>query len=158
MTRVPRLFPAFLGGPGAVGVLVLRLVAGTAMMLHGWPKMHHATSWMGPDAPVPGVFQALAALAECGGGLCWVLGLLTPLASCLILGEMAVAIVMVHLPQGHPFVATQPGGPSFEPALGYLAIAVALLLIGPGQFSLDAWLFARGTMGGDESAVPVRGG
>jgi hypothetical protein len=37
MTRVPRLFPAFLGGPGAVGLLVLRLVAGTAMMLHGWP-------------------------------------------------------------------------------------------------------------------------
>ena len=31
MARVPRLFPAFLGGPGAVGLLVLRLVAGTAM-------------------------------------------------------------------------------------------------------------------------------
>lgn len=35
VTRVPRLFPVFLGGPGAVGLLVLRLVAGTAMMLHG---------------------------------------------------------------------------------------------------------------------------
>src|SRR5690348_14503048 len=56
MTRMPRLFPAFLGGPGAVGILVLRLAAGTAMIFHGWPKIQHATSWMGPDARVPGVF------------------------------------------------------------------------------------------------------
>jgi putative oxidoreductase len=136
-----RLFPPFLGGSGAVGLLVLRLVAGIAMMFHGWPKIQHAFSWMGPQAPVPGVLQALAALAEFGGGLCWVLGLLTPLASFLILCNMAVALGMVHLPQGHPFVASQVGGPSFEPALGYLAIAVLLLLAGPGRLSLDALLF-----------------
>ena len=45
-----------------------------------------------PDGPlsqvgaaVPGALQALAAVAEFGGGLCWVLGALTPLASFLIL-------------------------------------------------------------------------
>jgi putative oxidoreductase len=134
-----RLFPTFVGGPGAVGLLVLRLVAGAAMMSHGWPKIQHATSWMGPKAPVPPMLQALAATAEFGGGLCWVLGLLTPLASFLILCTMATALGMVHLPAHHPFVAT--GGPSYEPALGYLAIAVALLLIGPGRLSLDAVLF-----------------
>jgi putative oxidoreductase len=138
-----RVFPAFVGGPGAVGLLVLRLVAGAAMMSHGWPKIQHASSWMGPQAPVPGALQALAALAEFGGGLCWVLGLMTPLASFLILCTMATALGMVHLAQGHPFVAPPTGGPSYEAALGYLAIAVALLLIGPGRLSVDAMLFGR---------------
>jgi putative oxidoreductase len=64
---------------------------------------------------------------------------------------------MVHLPQGHPFVASQPGGPSYEPALGYLAIAGALLLVGPGKLFLDAWLFGRARMGADESPDLVRG-
>ncbi len=78
-------YPAFLGGPPALGLFVLRLVAGSAMMLHGWPKIQHATNWMVPRRAVPGPLQALAALAEFGGGLCWILGLLTPLASFLVL-------------------------------------------------------------------------
>ena len=140
-----------------MGLLVLRLVAGTAMMCHGWPKVQHATSWMGPDAPVPGVLQALAALAEFGGGLCWVLGLLTPVASLLILSTMVVAVGMVHLPAGDPFVATAPGVRSSESALGYFAIAMALLLVGPGKMALDAWLFRRGVSGALGSGDPVRG-
>ena len=73
---------------------------------------------MGPDAPVPGVFQGLAALAEFGGGLCWALGVLTPLASFLILCDMAVALGMVHLPQGHPLVAFSRAGRRLSPLSG----------------------------------------
>ena len=124
-----------------MGLLALRLVAGLAMVLHGWPKFQHATSWMGPNASMPPALQALAASAEFLGGLCWMVGLLTPLASALILGTMAVAVGMVHLSQGHPFVAK--GGPSYESALVYLAIAFALLMAGPGRLSLDALLLAR---------------
>ena len=132
------LFPPLPAGRASAGLLILRLVAGTAMALHGWPKIQQPTSWMPPDAPVPGFLQALAAVAEFGGGICWVLGLLTPVASVLIAGTMVVAAGTVHIPAGHPFVATT-GGPSYEPALGYLAIALALFLIGPGRLSVD-WL------------------
>jgi putative oxidoreductase len=78
-----------------------------------------------------------------GPGLCWVLGLLTPFASILIACTMSFAITMVHLKNGDPFVTTQPGGHSFEPALGYLAIAVAILLVGPGKLALDALIFGH---------------
>ena len=138
-----RLFPMFVTGRGAVGLLILRLVTGTAFMLHGWPKIQNPLGWMDqPDAPspVPGILQALAALSEFGGGLALVLGLLTPLAALGIACTMVVALAMVHLPHGDPFVSA-PGRPSFELALGYLANVILLLLIGPGVLSLDSLLF-----------------
>ena len=65
--------------PADTALLLLRIVAGVAFMLHGWGKIQHPFSWMGPD--MPGFLQALAALSEFGGGAAWALGLLTPLAS-----------------------------------------------------------------------------
>jgi putative oxidoreductase len=137
-----RVYATFVGGKGAVGLLVLRLVMGAAFALHGWPKVQNPFAWMGPQASVPGFLQGLAALAEFGGGLALVVGLLTPLASFGIACTMIVAVGLVHVPNGHPFVG-KPGGPSFELAAVYLAAAVAFLLVGPGEFSLDALLFGR---------------
>src|SRR4051794_26073773 len=120
---------AYIGGAGSVGLLLLRLVVGSAFILHGWPKIQNATTWMnafaGDHAP-PGFLQAAAAVAEFGGGIAWVVGLLVPLFSLLIACTMATAIAMAHLPQGHSFVAAAPGQPSFELAAAYLAVGLAL--------------------------------
>lgn len=139
-----RLYSEFLGGPRAVALLFLRLVAGSAFVLHGWPKIQHATSWMPPEAPIPGWLQFLAALSEFGGGIAWILGALTPLASLGLIGTMAFATFLVHVRMGHPFVGDPAShGPSYESALGYLAIAVLFLIVGPGKVSVDAALFGK---------------
>ncbi len=135
------LFPPVIEGRAALGLLIVRLVAGAAFLSHGWGKIQTPFSWMPPDAPVPGVLQALAAVSEFfGGGLGWIVGFLTPLASLGVLATMTVA-VMFHAGRGDPFVGT--GGPSFELALVYWVLALLFLLIGPGRYSLDAQLFRR---------------
>lgn len=127
-------------------LLLLRVVAGLAFMLHGWGKIKNPFGWMGPDAFAPGVFQALAAVSEFGGGLAWVLGLLTPLASLGIASTMAVAFYMHAIMRGDPFVST--GGSSYELAAVYFCIAVVLIAVGPGRLSLDRGLFGRRESGG----------
>jgi putative oxidoreductase len=137
-----RLLPTFPGYSASFGLLVLRATVGLAFMFHGWPKIQNPTSWMGAEAPVPGILQAAAAVSEFGGGFLWIVGLLTPIASLLIAATMTTAAWMAHISQGHPFVG-KPGSPSYELAAVYLSVAILLLLAGPGRLSFDALLFGR---------------
>ena len=130
-----------LGPIGSGAVLILRLVVGAAFLFHGWPKIQNPMGWMGPQAPVPGVLQALAAVAEFGGGLAFILGLLTRLAALGIISTMLVALATVHLPRGDPFVAKS--GPSYELPAVYLACAVVFLVLGPGKIGIDALIFGE---------------
>ncbi len=152
-----RLYSEFLGGPRAVALLVLRLVAGIAMTLHGYPKIQHPTSWMPAEAPIPGFLQAAAAVSEFGGGLCWVLGALTPIASLGLIGTMGFATFMVHVRMGHPFVAADHNGPSTESAAGYLAIAILFLIVGPGRLSVDSLLFGKNPVAKPDPARNLAG-
>ena len=139
-----RFFPTFISGWGAATLLVVRVVMGVAFILHGWPKIQNPMGWMNAmgGEGVPSFLQALAALAEFGGGIALLLGLLTPLAALGIGCQMLGALFMVHFPMGHPFVAAT-GGPSYELPLVYLALAILLLVMGPGRWSFDALLFGR---------------
>ena len=132
------LFDCRRGGAGRFGsgapmndfaVLGVRVVMGLAFMLHGWPKICDPLGWMGPGTP--GLLQALAAVAEFGGGLAWILGLLTPLASAGIACTMVVAIARHVLVKHDPFL----GG--YELAAVYLSVALLLLFGGSGRFSID---------------------
>jgi putative oxidoreductase len=123
----------------SAGLFLLRFVAGIAFMLHGWPKMQNPFNWMGAEAKIPGILQFLAAFSEFGGGLAWVLGLLTPLASLGLFFTMSFAS-FVHFSKGDPFVGR---GGSYEPALLYAVIALLFILAGPGRFSFDAKFFGK---------------
>src|SRR5919106_6345705 len=98
-----RLFPGFIGGLGGVALLLGRFVMGLAFVLHGWPKMQNPTGWMNAmgGSAVPSFLQVLAAVAEFGGGIALILGLLTPIAAVGIICQMVGALLLVHLQQGH---------------------------------------------------------
>jgi len=131
----------FLGGRAAIGLLLLRVVAGLAMMIHGKDKILNPFGWMdrpGKPSPMPDIVQALAALGEFGGGLGLLVGLLTPIAAFGIAVVMLGAIFTVHA--GDPWIGK---GRSFENAANYLLIAAVVMLTGPGIYSLDAKLFGK---------------
>jgi putative oxidoreductase len=134
--------PQRLSGRVSAGLLVLRLVAGMAFMFHGYGKIQNPLGWMGPEAGIPGVFQALAAVSEFGGGLAWMLGLLTPLFSFGLACTMTVAVRLHAIVLHDPFVRQGPGD-SYELALVYLSVAVLLLLAGPGRFAVDRVIFGE---------------
>jgi putative oxidoreductase len=122
------------------GLILLRLVAGLAFMHHGYTKIQNPFGWMGPNSDIPGVFQALAALSEFGGGLAWILGMLMPLACFGIACTMGVALWTHAMVRHDPFVA-KGGGPAYELASVYFCVAILFLLAGPGRFALDTLLF-----------------
>lgn len=135
--------PAPLSARASGGLLAIRVIAGLAFMMHGWGKIQHPFSWGGPQSPYPAFLLGLAALSEFGGGLGWMLGLLTPLSCFGIACTMVTAIHMhlITLKQG--FVATAPGEGSYELAAVYLAVAVLLALAGPGRYSADRCVFGQ---------------
>lgn len=135
-----RLYRDNLASGQSLGLLILRLVVGVAFVLHGWPKIQKPTSWMG-DA-IPGIFQLASALAEFGGGIALIVGVLTPLVTLALAINMAVALMIAHFPKDQPFVGGGPGG-SFELPLVYFALMLALFTTGPGRYSLDAMLWGR---------------
>lgn len=128
--------------PASTALLLVRLIAGAAFVLHGSGKIVNPLAWMGPEATIPGFFQLLAALAEFGGGIAWILGLLTPLAALGIGCTMTVAVYLHLVVRGDPFV-NLTGGPGYELALVFWGIALLLLLLGPGRFSLDRAIFGE---------------
>jgi putative oxidoreductase len=90
---------------------------------------------------IPAAFALLAIAAEFLGPLGLAVGLLTRIAAFGIACVMVVAIVTVHWPNG--FFMNWYGnqkGEGFEYHLLALGIAVTLIIVGGGAWSLDAAL------------------
>lgn len=125
-----------------VVLLLVRVVVGVAIAQHGFAKIHAPFSWAGPDSTIPGVFQALAALGEFGGGIGIALGFLTRLSAIGILCTMLYATKLQAFTMGDPFV-NLTGGRSYEMAVLFLMHATMILTLGPGDLSVDRLVFGR---------------
>jgi putative oxidoreductase len=117
-------------------LLLIRIACGYAFIITGWGKIQHPLNWMGQESSVPSIFQALAAIAEFCGGIALILGFLTRIAAFGIGCTMIVAIVVVRIIMGLPYV-NMTGGNSYVLPVVYLLIMLLFLVVGPGRFSLD---------------------
>ncbi|MCY7369157.1 MAG: DoxX family protein [Chamaesiphon sp.] len=151
LNLLEKLYIGFPSGVEGIVLLLLRVGTGILFVLHGYPKMTHLKQWA-TALKLPVFLCFLSALSMIAGGVCLVLGLLTPLASVAIFGSMAFAAVL-EIAHGSPFVARDPyliptgqyegptgkgEPPSWEKAFMYCLMLIAIGGLGPGAFSLDA--------------------
>ena len=123
------------------GLFILRLALGAVFIAHGSQKLFGAfggpglkgfSGFLGSLGFKPAMGLAFTvAIVEFVGGISLVLGFLSRFGAGLIAVVMAVAILSVHLKKG--FFA---GNGGFEFPLVLLAAAIALALLGPGNFAL----------------------
>lgn len=147
----------------SLGLLVIRIITGGTLLAHGYTKLFggegkktpatmtrvfgpnfpQAVESGGPAAfakglehmkvPYPQASAYASGAAEFGGGLVLLTGAFTRLAALVVVGNMVVAIRQAHWKTGFY------GQGGFEFPAQLLGGALALLIAGPGAFSLD-WL------------------
>ena len=124
----------------AIALLLMRVGVGSLVVfLHGVEKVENfanqASSFPDPLGVSPTVTLTLVIFAEVVCGAAFIFGFLTRLASVSLGASMFVAAFIVN--------SSDPSGR--ELALLYLLPVLAVLLVGPGRFSIDSAMEKRGS-------------
>jgi putative oxidoreductase len=121
-------------GLAVVRVVVFLLLA----FLHGMGKVPPQEGFVGMVGglgfPAPGLFAWLAAIAEVGGAILLVLGLLTRPAALLVFVHFLFVIFIAH--------GGDPLGDRELPII-FCTTALMFLLAGPGRYSVDNLIAGR---------------
>jgi uncharacterized membrane protein YphA (DoxX/SURF4 family) len=105
---------------------VLRAALGTALLFQG-------TSYLRKPQHIA---EPLCALTAFAGGVLLIIGFFTPIVAALI--ALAAVGISLSLPLCMPDLFNTKLADSFA-----IAILLAIILLGPGAFSVDARLFGR---------------
>lgn len=133
----------------SLGVLILRLAAGIVFFMHGAQKI---LGWFGGGGldgtigfmnslGISTFFAYIASFWEFLGGIFLILGFLTRIWSAGLVIHMLVAIFTVHFSAG--FFASDGG---YEFNLTLLAIALSLVFLGAGKFSIDQSIYKNASV------------
>lgn len=130
--------------PAATGLALLLLRLGSGGMLafgHGLGKLRTMSPDQFPDPLGIGSTASYvgAVTGEFVCGLLIASGLFTRVACLPSIFTMLVAAAVVH--RADPFF--MGGGAAKEPAVIYLVMLTAVLIAGPGKYSLDHLIFGR---------------
>lgn len=130
----------------------LRAIVGAGFLQHGYAKFSK-----GPDAfaailqalhvPLPHISAYLTIGVELLGGAAFLLGAFVAWASIPAIAVLLTAMFTVHLPYGFSSIKlkavvdgrAQFGPPGYECDLLYIACILALVLFGPGPWSVDRY-------------------
>lgn len=125
--------------PVVVALLLVRVVVGITMMMHGYNhwrgggRIAGTARWFSGLGLKNGTMQAwMSVVTELGAGFLLIVGLFTPLACAAVISVMLIAGLLAHRPNG--FFVFRDG---YEYVLVLAVVSVALATLGPGRFSLD---------------------
>jgi putative oxidoreductase len=127
----------------AIGLTILRIAVGVIFIAHGSQKFFMigipavADGFAQGGIPMAHFMAPFIASVELLGGIGLVTGLLTRLAALGIAFTMLGAMSFVHIKGGF-FLPT-----GIEYTVALLSASIALILMGPGPFSLDARIARR---------------
>jgi len=127
-----------------VGLLILRLALGGIVIAHGVQKLQggvsvYADSLGSLGLPYPYPLAIAVIAAEIGGGALLILGLASAVGALAIAALLVLAIVKIHWKNGF-FLAKAASATGqvlhgYEYALACLAMALCVLLTGPGSIT-----------------------
>jgi len=119
------------------GKLIMRLALGVLILFHGIAKLTGGIPsivGMVTSAGLPGIVAYGVYLGEIVGPIMLILGLYARTGAVLVAVNMLFAIGLVHL--GELGQLKQTGGWQLELQGMFLFTAIALVLTGPGRFSI----------------------
>lgn len=120
-----------------LGKLLLRLVLGILILLHGIAKITAGPAFIisaVTSAGLPAAFGYLVYVGEVLAPVLVIVGIWTRPAALIIAGNMAFAIFLVHMKQLTSL--NQQGGWELELQGMFLVTALALVFLGAGRFSV----------------------